>query len=193
MFVQPALFHLKLSFFMILTLIGLGNPGIAYQRTRHNIGFLVIDEIAKRYGLELRLKPAMEAELAEGTLDQLSVRLCKPHTFMNATGRSIQKIRKKKALSEHDMLVIYDDADLPFGDVRFKAGGSSAGHRGIQSILDQFPNGTSIPRIRIGIGRPAHPDIGLEDFVLQKWTQKEEKALPEIIDRVITMITKEYA
>ncbi len=178
---------------MILTLIGLGNPGIVYQHTRHNIGFFVIDEIAKRYGLKLRLKPAMEAELAEGALEQLSVRLCKPHTFMNATGRAIQKIRRKKALSEQDLLVIYDDADLPFGDVRFKAGGSSAGHRGIQSILDQFPNGTNIPRIRIGIGRPNHPDIGLEDFVLQKWTQKEEEALPAIIDQVIATITKMYA
>lgn len=178
---------------MNLTLIGLGNPGIAYQRTRHNIGFLVIDEIAKRYHMELRLKQTLEAELAEGQLEEIPVRLCKPQTFMNATGRTIQKLKRKKTLTEKDLLVIYDDADLAFGDVRYKSGGSSAGHRGIQSILDTFPSGTNISRIRIGIGRPDHPDIGLEDFVLQKWSSKEEKLLPEIIDKVIALIVKTYA
>lgn len=177
----------------MFTLIGLGNPGPTYHRTRHNIGFLLIDEIAKRSGMKLQLKQALEAEIAEGDFEGKKILLCKPQTFMNASGRALQKMKRKFPFEPQELLVMYDDADLPFGDVRFKSGGSSAGHRGMQSILDLFPSGTSISRLRMGIGRPEHPDMALEDFVLQRWTQKEEEALPALMEKAIATIIKTYA
>ncbi len=176
----------------MLLLIGLGNPGSEYERTRHNVGFLVIDELVKRQQMSLRFKRAMEAELAEGELAGKPVMLCKPQTFMNVSGRAMQKLMKKHPMGPENILVIYDDADLPFGSVRMKLGGSAAGHRGMQSILDQFPTSTSIARVRIGIGRPDHPDVPLDEFVLERWTQKEEKELPVIIKTAIDLI-EDYA
>ncbi len=177
----------------MLTLIGLGNPGTAYHRTRHNVGFLVIDELVKRCGVELKLKQSLESEVAEGHIGETRVIFCKPQTFMNASGRAFQKLKKKYGFNDEDVVVIYDDADLPFGDVRVKRGGSSAGHRGMQSVLETVPAGTVLNRIRIGIGRPDHPDIGLEDYVLQRWTQKEEEHMPTILDTAIKLLMKEYA
>jgi PTH1 family peptidyl-tRNA hydrolase len=171
-----------------MLLIGLGNPGKEYEHTRHNVGFLVIDELAKRYELSLRFKRAMEAELAEGERDGVSVILYKPQTFMNVSGRAIMKLMKKRPMDPKDVLVVYDDADLPFGTVRMKPSGSAAGHRGMQSVLEQFPSGTNLARVRIGIGRPGHGDEPLDEFVLKRWTSKEEKELPAILDRAIELM-----
>ncbi len=172
----------------MLLLIGLGNPGKEYEHTRHNVGFLVVNELAKRHGLEWRLKKSLESECAEGVMQEKNVVICKPQTFMNVSGRALQKFMKKHSVRTQDILVVYDDADLPFGSVRMKPGGSAAGHRGMQSILEQFPSGTSIARVRIGIGRPDHPDVSLDEFVLQRWTAKEEKELPKVIEAAICYI-----
>jgi PTH1 family peptidyl-tRNA hydrolase len=173
-----------------MLLIGLGNPGKEYEHTRHNVGFLVVDEFAKRHELSLRFKRAIEAELAESEIDGVSVILCKPQTLMNVSGRAIMKLMKKRPIDPKDVLVMYDDADLPFGTVRMKLGGSAAGHRGMQSILEQFASGTNIARVRIGIGRPDYPDVPLDEFVLQRWKREEEKTLPKIIDEAIFYIEK---
>lgn len=169
-------------------IVGLGNPGSTYARTRHNVGFLVIDELAKRYGVELRLKRALEAEMGEAEIEGERVLLCKPQTFMNVSGRAVEKVMKKYPVSIENLLVVYDDADLPFGDVRVKSGGSSAGHRGMQSILETFPPGANIARVRVGIGRPDHPDVALEDYVLQKWTEKEWEMIPGVLDEAIGQV-----
>lgn len=164
--------------------VGLGNPGKKYERTRHNVGFLVVDEIAKQMRVAFKLKTSLEAEVA-GTDE---VTLLKPQTFMNVSGRSVKAFCAKQKCNPADILVVYDDADLPFGEIRFKAAGSSGGHNGMQSIIEQFPNGTPIARIRVGIGRPMNPDIPLDAFVLQKWTEEEHKKLPEIIQHAIKKI-----
>lgn len=176
----------------MLLILGLGNPGTQYSHTRHNVGFLVIDELAKRHGMSLRLKRAAEAEMAEGEIIGKKVILCKPQTFMNVSGRAMQKLIKKNPIRPEEIVVVYDDADLPFGSVRTKPGGSAAGHRGMQSILDQFPSGMNIARVRVGIGRPDHPDMPLDEFVLQHWTPKEEKELPAMIDQAIALL-EDYA
>ena len=88
-------------------------------------------------------------------------------------------------------MVIYDDADLPFGEIRFKAAGSSGGHNGMQSILEQFPNGSPLARIRVGIGRSVHPDVPLDVFVLQKWTEEELKKIPGVIESAIEKIREQ--
>lgn len=170
-------------------IIGLGNPGAEYKNTRHNVGFLVVDELAKHFDIEFRQKKSLEAEIAEGEINQERVVLVKPQTFMNASGRAVQKILKKYSAKPEDLLIVYDDADLKFGDVKMKPGGSSAGHRGMQSIIDALPAGAKIARVRVGIGRPEHSDIPLEDYVLQKWTPNEQEKLPEIVSKAVIAIT----
>ncbi len=162
-------------------IFGLGNPGKEYEKTRHNVGFLVLDELAKRYEGTFSSKRSLEAEIAELTIEGARVLLVKPQTFMNASGRTFSAICSKYPVTIKDVLVVYDDADLPFGDVRYKESGSSAGHHGMESILGSLPKGTAVARIRVGIGRPPHPDIPLEEFVLERWTDAEEKALPSVI------------
>jgi peptidyl-tRNA hydrolase, PTH1 family len=163
-------------------IVGLGNPGKKYEMTRHNIGYLLLDKLAKDNDLTFKKKTSVEAEIAEGNIDETRVILCKPQTFMNASGRSVGKIVKKNGLDAADVLVINDDADLELGDIRVKIGGSSAGHNGVQSVTDAFPKGTAIARIRVGIGRPSHSDIQLEDFVLQKFSKQEQNLLDKILE-----------
>lgn len=171
-------------------IVGLGNPGKEYEMTRHNIGFLVIDAIAQQQNLTLTKKTSFEAILTDGTIGSERAILCKPQTFMNKSGRSVKKILDKNQIDKNEILIVHDDADLPFGDVRFKEGGGSAGHNGVQSVLDVFPRGTNIKRVRVGIGRPNHPDIPLEDFVLQKWSKQETDKLDTLIDPAIELVTE---
>lgn len=166
-------------------LVGLGNPGKKYEQTRHNVGFMVVDEIAKQKGVAFKNKTALEGDVAE--IGELA--LLKPQTFMNVSGRSVKAFISKHKCNASDILVIYDDADIPFGDVRFKVGGSSGGHNGMQSILDIFPKGTPIMRVRIGIGRPTNPDMPLDKFVLQKLSVEEKKKLPEMIKMALEKIS----
>lgn len=169
-------------------ILGLGNPGKAYEKTRHNVGFLVVDALAKRYEGEFTNKRSIEAEVTEVQIDEERVLLVKPQTFMNVSGRSLSAVLSKYPVKLEDVVVVYDDADLPFGDVRTKHSGSSAGHRGMESILSMLPKGSSVSRVRIGIGRPPHPDIPLDEFVLGRWTAEEEKQLPTIIDSAIAKL-----
>jgi len=165
-------------------IIGLGNPGKKYERTRHNMGFLVVDKLAKELGAEFKNKTSYEAEVTQGE----TITLMKPQTFMNVSGRSVKSYASKHKISLDHILVVYDDADLAFGDVRYKTSGSSGGHNGMQSILDVFPKGTSIARVRVGIGRPKNPDVPLDVFVLQKWSEEENHLLPSVIESAITKI-----
>ena len=168
-------------------IVGLGNPGKKYEHTRHNVGFLVVDALAKELNVTFKNKTALEAEIAES--DQIV--LLKPQTFMNVSGRSVKAFVSKHKCNASDILVIYDDADLPFGEIRFKAAGSSGGHNGMQSILEQFPNGSPLARIRVGIGRSVHPDVPLDVFVLQKWTEEELKKIPGVIESAIEKIREQ--
>lgn len=169
-------------------IFGLGNPGKEYVGTRHNVGFLVVDELARQHGGAFTQKRSLETEIAEVLIDEQRILLVKPQTFMNVSGRSLSAVLSKYPVKLEDVVVVYDDADLPFGDVRIKASGSSAGHRGMESILSTLPKGSNISRVRIGIGRPAHPDMPLDDFVLAKWTSDEQKQLPSVIDSAIEKI-----
>jgi peptidyl-tRNA hydrolase, PTH1 family len=173
-------------------IIGLGNPGENYKQTRHNVGFLVVDELAKRAHETFTEKKSLEAKITEITLKGERILLVKPQTFMNVSGRSLTSVLSKYPITPEEVLVIYDDADLSFTDIRFKTGGSSAGHNGMQSILDIFSKGTTIARIRIGIGRPTHPNIPLNAFVLQSWTEEELQKLPNLLNKTIQIIEREW-
>jgi PTH1 family peptidyl-tRNA hydrolase len=159
--------------------VGLGNPGSRYRRTRHNVGFMVIDMVAERWGITVGGK-RHEAELGTGTVEGERVVLAKPQTFMNASGESVAKLRRLYRLDPADVLAVYDDLDLPLGKVRLRGEGGAGGHNGMASLITVL--GKGFPRLRIGIGRPpggADP-VG---FVLEPFEAKESGTIDDAIAR----------
>jgi len=155
-------------------IVGLGNPGIEYQFTPHNMGFLAIDRLADDCGVEVRNRIA-RALTARAQIGPESVLLAKPETFMNLSGVSVRElVEKHEVHPEQDLVVIYDELDLPLGTMRIRQRGSSAGHKGMKSIMGAL--GTQeVARIRLGIG----PDRE----VLQPFRRADLKAVDEVLDR----------
>ncbi|MFV9511731.1 aminoacyl-tRNA hydrolase [Tepidibacillus sp. LV47] len=153
-------------------LVGLGNPGKQYENTKHNMGFLTIDQILFDLKRETTFstKTKWNALIYEGKIDDEKVILAKPLTYMNLSGEAVKPLLDWYKLNVHDLLVIYDDLDLPLGKIRLREKGSSGGHNGIKSII-QYLNTTEFKRIRIGIGKPEENDV--VDYVLTPF-QKEE-------------------
>jgi PTH1 family peptidyl-tRNA hydrolase len=159
-------------------IVGLGNPGETYENTRHNVGFRVCDELRNQLELEdWKYEKKYEANISEDR--KRGITLMKPQTFMNLSGNSASQYANFFKVDPADILVVYDDIDLQFGDIRFRKEGSSAGHKGVQSIIDLM--GTDeIKRVKVGIGHE-EKKIPTEAFVLQKFSEEEEKKLPKII------------
>jgi PTH1 family peptidyl-tRNA hydrolase len=153
---------------------GLGNPGPSYERTRHNAGFRVLDEVARRLGVE-RWKNKSEALQAH--VAARGVVLVKPQSYMNESGRPLAAIAGWWKATPPDVLVVSDDLDLPFGRLRMRASGGSGGHNGLKSIIEVL--GESFPRLRIGIGRGRSDTI---DYVLSNFSAEEERTLPQLIE-----------
>jgi len=191
-------------------IVGLGNPGEKYEKTRHNIGFLVLEKIAKKRGVVFRLEPTYEARFAEmatpatpersdggrGELDN-RLKLVEPQTFMNESGRAISKIKNYWKVDSEDIWVIHDDVDLELDKVRINLGGTSAGHKGIESIIQAI--GDKFWRIRIGVGKPARqsPDGsrrlagGSDQISTDEWVLKifdDPKKVETIIDKVADFV-----
>ncbi|MEZ6047468.1 MAG: aminoacyl-tRNA hydrolase [Planctomycetaceae bacterium] len=156
-------------------IIGLGNPGKKYEATRHNIGFEVIDEIARRGGQD-RVQLKFDAELIDTTLGSEKLLLVKPLTYMNLSGRSVRQIVDFYKLQLDDLLVICDDLNLDTGRLRLRGKGSSGGQKGIQNIIDQFGGRNEFARLRIGIGRPSG-NLSVTDFVLKKFNKSEQEIM----------------
>jgi PTH1 family peptidyl-tRNA hydrolase len=166
-------------------IVGLGNPGRRYARTRHNVGFRVTGRLCERW----RLDPPEErfdALFARGrvaALGGLDVGVLEPQTYMNESGGSLAAALRKLPVEDvsRDVLVVLDDADLPFGRLRLRGSGSDGGHRGLADVIDRL--GTrEVPRMRFGIGRPSLP-METKDFVLARFDAEEEAALPGLLDR----------
>lgn len=138
----------------MLILVGLGNPGSQYQNTRHNAGFLLIDQLAEDFGISITEKK-FEALCGKGKIDGHDVLLLKPQTFMNCSGSSVQKALSFFKIPENHMIVVFDDLDLPFGQIKTRFGGGHSGHNGVRSILDHVSN-DKFYRLKIGIGRPVY-------------------------------------
>ena len=153
--------------------MGLGNPGRPYERTRHNVGYLVADELARRHGGSWRKKKKTEA--ATVGLGVEEVTLLKPTTFMNNSGSALAGYRAG------DLIVIHDDLDLPPGDVRVKVGGGAGGHNGLRSVIGRL--GPDFTRVRVGIGRPP-AGSGVTDYVLSRMDAAVRDALPLAADAV---------
>jgi PTH1 family peptidyl-tRNA hydrolase len=157
--------------------VGLGNPGRSYERTRHNLGFLVADELARRHGGSWRKRKRTEA--APVSLGFQDVTLLKPTTFMNNSGAALAKYKAD------DLIVVHDDLDLPEGDVRVKVGGGAGGHNGLRSVIGHL--GPDFVRVRVGVGRPP-PGIGVTDYVLGKMDAAVRDAVPRATDAVEAVV-----
>ena len=165
--------------------VGLGNPGKRYQRTRHNLGFLVVDRLAKQKDLTLKQKVG-DALVAESARNGEQIVLAKPQTFMNHSGLAVRELLGKYRGTAEDLLVVYDDLDLPFGRIRIRPQGSAGGHRGIKSILESLA-GAPFCRVRVGIGRPPE-GMDAVDYVLEPFNSAESGELSELIDRAAAAV-----
>jgi PTH1 family peptidyl-tRNA hydrolase len=171
--------------------VGLGNPGKAYDLTRHNVGFLCIDSFVKQTDemSEWIQKKDLKALVSTGRLGDKQVIAMKPTTFMNLSGEAVQAVAHFYNLVPADIVVIHDELDIDFGQIRLRNGGSSAGHNGIKSVSQHI--GEDYGRIRIGVG-PKHPaKIKSEDLVLQKFSATEQTQLPNLV-REVSSILSEY-
>jgi PTH1 family peptidyl-tRNA hydrolase len=157
--------------------VGLGNPGRSYERTRHNVGFLVVDELASRHGGSWRKRQKAEAAPINPGVQEVT--LLKPTTFMNNSGSALV------GHGAEDLIVVHDDLDLPDGDVRVKVGGGAGGHNGLRSITQRL--GADFVRVRVGIGRPP-PGMSTTDYVLGKMDSAVRDAIPRAADAVEAVV-----
>ena len=167
------------SFQPMKLIAGLGNPGIKYARNRHNVGFMTLDKLARAEQKKFE-RQRFNAQLLEINLAGERVLLVKPQTYMNLSGTAVQKLAAFYRIPRADVLVVYDDLDLPLGKIRLRANGSSGGHHGMESIINHL-GGSDIPRLRIGIGRPnPTQDIG---HVLGNFHEDEMSILDDVLSR----------
>ena len=163
--------------------VGLGNPGEKYAKTRHNIGFMILDEIIKKYIVSPKTNKKLGAILYN--LDKERV-LLKPTTFMNSSGGPVANMVRFYKLDPDKLLVVHDDVDLAFGQVKIQFGKSSAGHRGVQSIINKL--GTDeFTRVRVGVGRPPER-METDAYVLQRFSAGEKGDLEEVLKSVTKII-----
>ena len=166
-------------------IVGLGNPGKNYQNTRHNIGFMFLDEIANRENIKFKLDTKLKCEITELKVNDEKVLLIKPQTYMNLSGQSVYAVCKYYNIDLSDILVIQDDLDLEIGKLRFRAKGSSGGHKGIQNIIDQFAS-NEFKRLKVGISKVEAKDT--IDYVLGRFGKNEMNILSEFLDESYDMI-----
>ena len=159
---------------------GLGNPGARYAKNRHNIGYRVADEIARRYGFEgFRSRSRLSAEIAEGRIGDDRVALLKPTTFMNESGRALGAVLRYYKIEPAELYVFYDELDLAPGKLRVKFGGGSAGHKGMKSVRAHI--GPDYWRVRMGIGHPGDKDR-VSDYVLSDFFKAESLWVDKLVD-----------
>ncbi len=159
-------------------IVGLGNPGIQYRMSRHNIGFQVVNRVAQINHISIRTK-RFTSLYGTGWISYQQIVLCKPMTFMNRSGEAVKKATDFFHVRIEDLVVVHDDLDLPFGRLRFKRRGGDGGHQGVRSIIERM-GGNNFLRLKVGIGRPA---LGMEsaDYVLDVFDTDEQSHLDQIL------------
>ena len=167
---------------MMKLLVGLGNPGLRYQNTRHNVGFMVLDALAADWGIRIEKKQGSSL-LGQCIFAGEKVLLLKPQTYMNRSGEAVLEALNYYREAIDDLLVIHDDLDLDAGRLRFKRDGGSGGHNGLKSITN-FLNSSEYNRLKIGIGRP-HGFIKTEDYVLGVFSAEERKLVTEALNKAV--------
>ena len=162
-------------------IVGLGNPGGQYDNTRHNAGFAVADELARRGGFDLR-RVKFKALTASAAIGGQGALVMKPTTYMNLSGEAVGEAARFYKLAPDHVLVISDDVDLPLGKLRLRTGGSAGGHNGLKSIIQHL--GTDqFPRLKVGVGGKPHPDYDMADWVLGKFQGEDKKLMDETVKR----------
>jgi peptidyl-tRNA hydrolase, PTH1 family len=161
-------------------IVGLGNPGIFYANSRHNIGAMTVNALAKLMKVSLRRERTIQAKAVKTFFENEAVTMAVPQTFMNLSGAAVGPLMKHTRAALSDLIVVYDDLDLDMGSLRLKPSGSAGGHNGMKSIIavlgtDEFA------RLRIGIGRPGNPDADVARYVLSSFSRREKKMLDETI------------
>ncbi|MFE5478614.1 aminoacyl-tRNA hydrolase [Nocardia sp. NPDC056541] len=161
--------------------VGLGNPGSEYERTRHNVGFLVADVLAERVGGRFAVHKKSGADLLQARLDGRQILIAKPRTYMNLSGRPVAALAKFFSVPVDQVIVIHDELDLPFGTLKLKQGGGEGGHNGLRSISQALTTKEYL-RTRIGIGRPPGRQDPA-DYVLKPFAAPERKEVPVIVEQ----------
>lgn len=168
----------------MIVIVGLGNPGKNYEKTVHNMGYMAIDYFARNNGFSFT-KTKYSAKVAEKVINGEKVLLLKPETFMNQSGKSVEEVVKMHKLDTKNVLIISDDIDLPFGDIRLRTKGSAGTHNGLRDIVAKI--GTDFPRVRMGVGRPENGD--LVSFVLGRIPDEKLKLLDDKFDKVSRVLS----
>ena len=170
----------------LFVIVGLGNPGSNYEQTRHNIGFITIAELCFRYGIRLN-KLKFKATFGEGKIAGRRVLLVKPQTFMNSSGEAVRDIMAFYKIPLQNLIVVYDDVDLPVGRIRVREKGSAGTHNGMRSVISQLTE-QDFPRVRIGVGKPENPEHELIDYVLGKFPKEQHQTMLEAVKRAADAI-----
>jgi PTH1 family peptidyl-tRNA hydrolase len=165
-----------------IMIVGLGNPGREYRETRHNIGFMVVDRMAEKHGIKLS-RVQNKAIIGSGIVAGMKVILVKPQTFMNLSGQSVTALVRFYKIQQTELIIAHDDVDLPFGTIRMRPGGGSAGQKGIASIINLL--GTQdFPRMRMGVGRPPGR-MDAAAYVLQTFSLSEQEMLQNFLNKAV--------
>jgi len=172
----------------MVLIVGLGNPGGKYEKTRHNVGFRIIDEFKKKNNFpDFNFEKKFDAETSEDIIDSKKIILAKSQTLMNNSGQTVKKLMDYNKLQIDNLWVINDDIDISLGNIKISKESGSAGHKGVESIIDNLKSKDFI-RLRIGIQPQKGKSKNIEKFVLQKFNKEEEKILSEIIPKVTEAI-----
>lgn len=167
-------------------IVGLGNPGKKYELTRHNVGFIALETLAKAHNIAVKnLK--FKALCGQGSIGGVPVLLMMPQTFMNLSGEAVSAAAKFYKIPNERILILYDDISLPVGKLRARAKGSAGGHNGIKNII-QLLSTDVFPRIKIGVGAPSHPDYDVVDWVLGTFSSDDQKILIPAVDKAVSAI-----
>lgn len=162
-------------------IVGLGNPGKEYENTRHNLGFMFLEYLENKYNFKISTKK-FNSLIGEIFLNNEKIVFVKPQTYMNLSGQAVQKVKEFYKIDFKDIIVIFDDLDIPFGEVRYKQNGSGGTHNGMKNIV-QMIDTKEFPRIKIGIGNIKHENQDLKDFVLEKFSKSQKEELNNIFEK----------
>lgn len=160
--------------------VGLGNPGEQYEKTRHNLGFMLVDELARQFQTQVKRREC-RAFIGQTLIEGRVVELVKPQTYMNLSGETVSCLLKKHARSVKNIIVVTDDLALPLGSIRLRAGGSAGGHNGLKSLIECLKTDEFI-RLRIGM-KPEHPISDTKRFVLEKFSKNDLEIVEKVLER----------
>lgn len=172
-----------------LLMIGLGNPGKEYEKTRHNIGAFVLEELAKEHLMSFKKESKVEGYVAKGIIDGQKVIFLLPTTYMNLSGQAVKKCLKYYDIPVENVIVLSDETYLPFADIRFRRGGSAGGHNGLKDI-EQKLGTKEYARLRIGIGEKKTEDLA--DYVLSSFSKDELEQMDQIVDESFKVLKRDF-